>query len=87
LDSYPKELYGYTCVAKYMAPVSGTGTRNAANQLPAIALVRVISGNRVTLPEKVVKDVGIHLGDELMLIRQDNGWLLTNNVAVQPAPA
>ena len=42
-----------------------------------VAEVKVISGRRITLPEKVCEDYNLHEGSSVTFVRQHSGWLLT----------
>ena len=38
--------------------------------------VKIISGNRITLPEAVLKDLGVKIGNQLVLAKYNGQWIL-----------
>lgn len=40
------------------------------------AFVRVISGGRITIPEEIRDDMGIDVGDDVVLVKKESGWTL-----------
>lgn len=57
------------------------------HQTARVAVIRLVTGNRVTLPTKVTSRLGVGVGDELLLVERENGWLLTPPTAeVSPQP-
>lgn len=61
--------------------------RHDTPQTAPIAVVRVVSGNRVTLPSKVTGRLGVAVGDELLLIEDKRGYLLTPPVVEMDSPS
>lgn len=43
---------------------------------PPFEVVKVISGNRITIPNSVRRDLGVALGDTLAFVRTPEGWIL-----------
>jgi hypothetical protein len=44
---------------------------------PGFALVKVISGYRITLPERIRGDYNLEEGTRLALVRGPEGWLIS----------
>ena len=42
-----------------------------------VALVKVISGHRITLPESMRADYDLREGSQLALVRSPQGWLIS----------
>ena len=39
--------------------------------------VKIISGNRITLPSQILKNLNIKLGDTLVVVYRGGHWILT----------
>ena len=64
----------------------GPRSRNAE---PTFFLAKIISGDRVTLPEPIRHDLGVGTEDYVVFFKQGNTWTLApqSAVSVSVAPA